>query len=391
MVTQMKLTKKCIDDLEYSGSNNSRHIAWDDAITGFGCRIYPSGKKTFIFSYRMNGRQRLISIGKYGAITVDQARKHAQKMIAQIINEEDPLEERQNRRAGETMADLCSFYLERHSKLVKKSWREDQRRIKQHISPSLSGIKVESIKRPDIATLHRRIGEKTPYEANSVLALLSSIFEFAIKHGYREETAGNPAKRIDKFHEEKRDRWVTPEELPRIAAAIANEGNEYVRAALRIYLFTGARKSEVLDMKWADVDMAQKIWRLPTTKAGRIHYIPLSQQIIDLLSKIPRQKDNPYVICGMKPGAHLVNIDKPWRRVRKAAGVEDVRLHDLRRTVGSWLAQRGSSLHLIGQVLNHSNASTTQIYAHFAQDHVRTALDDHGSRLVEIAGKSLTI
>jgi hypothetical protein len=219
----MKLTKKYIDSLKYAGSGNSRHIVWDDAISGFGCRIYPSGKKSFVLSYRKNGRKRLYTIGQYGSITLDQARKQAQKQLAKIIDDGDPLDDREQDRNGETMADLCDFYLTRHSKVVKKTWREDERRIKQHILPALSGTKVKNIKRPDIASLHRKIGQKTPYEANSVLALLSSIFEFSIKHGYRDEAAGNPAKRIDKFHEEKRDRWVTPQELPRIAAAIDKE------------------------------------------------------------------------------------------------------------------------------------------------------------------------
>jgi integrase len=387
----VKITKRIIDAATYTGTNNARCILWDDTISGFGCRIYPSGKKSFVLSYRKNGRKRLFTIGRYGSITLEQARKQAQKQFAKLIDGLDPLEDRAQGRNGETMADLCDLYLEHHSKLVKKSWSQDQGRIERHILPVLSSIKVKDITRPDIAFLHRKIGMKTPYEANSVLALLSSMFEFSIKHGYRDEASGNPAKRIDKFHEVKRDRWVTLEEMPRIAEAISNEENIYIQAALWLYLFTGARKSEVLGMKWVDVDLTQKTWRLPTTKAGRIHYIPLSQPIIELLSKIPKQKDNPYVICGKKEKSHLVNITKPWERVRKAAGTEDVRLHDLRRTVGSWLAQSGSSLHLIGRVLNHSNASTTQIYAHFGQDQVRSALDDHGTRLAEIVGTSLTI
>lgn len=286
---------------------------------------------------------------------------------------------------------MTQAYIEQHAKIRKRTWREDKRRIDLYVLPALGSRKISAVIRPDIAKLHRRVGRTSPYEANRLLALLSVMFEFAIKQGLRDEASGNPAKHIEKFPETKRDRWITPEELPRVAEAIDQETSEYVRAAFWLYLLTGARKSEVLTMRWGDVDLARKEWRLPTTKAGRTHYIPLSEPAVDILAKLPKQEGNPYVICGHKAGSHLVNISGAWRRVRKAAGVEDARPHDLRRTVGSWLAQSGNSLHLIGKVLNHSNASTTQIYARFAQDQVRTALDEHASRLTAATGKNITI
>jgi integrase len=123
------------------------------------------------------------------------------------------------------------------------------------------------------------------------------------------------------------------------------------------------------------------------TKAGRVHYVPLSAPAMTILRELPRLGDNPYILPGHIHGRPIVNINRPWRRIRKAAGVEDVRLHDLRRTVGSWLAQSGNSLHLIGRVLNHSNQSTTAIYARFGQDHVRQALEEHAARLMGVAGK----
>ncbi len=145
------------------------------------------------------------------------------------------------------------------------------------------------------------------------------------------------------------------------------------------------RKSELLTAKWTDIDFERKELRLNDTKAGRVHYVPLNEAAIDLLSRVPRLEENPYIIPGSIKGKHMVNISKPWLRIRKAANLEDVRLHDLRRTVGSWLAQSGNSLHLIGKVLNHSNQSTTAVYARFAQDDVRNALEGHGKMLMEKA------
>ena len=191
---------------------------------------------------------------------------------------------------------------------------------------------------------------------------------------------------IDKFREQKRDRWVTAEELTRLAVAISQDRNLYARPALWLYLLTGVRKTELLRVRWEDIDFSRAELRLPDTKPGRTHHVPLSAPALALLDRLPRQEGNAYILPGLKPGQHLVNIEKPWRRVRKAAGIEDVRLHDLRRTVGSWLAQAGHSLPLIGRVLNHTNPATTAIYARLGDDPAREALEDHARRLAEVSG-----
>jgi integrase len=157
--------------------------------------------------------------------------------------------------------------------------------------------------------------------------------------------------------------------------------------ALWLYLLTGMRKSELLSAKWTDIDWQRQELRLGKTKAGRVHYVPLSAPAIAILRDLPRIEGSPYILPGHVHGRPLGNINKSWERIRKAAGVEDVRLHDLRRTVGSWLAPSGNSLHLIGHVLNHSNQATTAIYARFGQDHVRQALEEHAARIMGVAGK----
>ena len=383
----MRLNKTTIDRIKYEGTNNKKHIVWDDALPSFGCRIYPSGKKAFVFAYRYAGRKRLMVLGRYGLLTVDQARKKAKKLGVAVSDGVDPMQLKREELHGNTVSALCEYYLEQHDKKKKKSWKEDQRRIERYVKPALGKHLVKTLARVDVAQQHRRIGTNSPYEANRILALLSVMFEFAINQGFREESAGNPAKRIEKWPEQKRDRWATREELSQLVEAINQEKSIYVRGALWMYLLTGARKSEVLTMRWTDLDLSRGTWRQPETKAGRTHYLSLSPPVVQLLREIPKQEGNPYVICGHKESAHLVNIDKAWRRVRKSAGVEDLRLHDLRRTVGSWLAQSGNSLHLIGRVLGHSNASTTQIYAHFAEDHVRMALDKHAQNVLSVVGR----
>ncbi len=382
----MKLTKTVVDNATYTGADLARCVLWDEELSGFGLRVYPSGRKAFVLSFRVAGRKRLMTLGAYGVLTVEQARQDARAKLAGVeIQGTDPLELKQQAAQGETLADLCAQYMDRHGRL-KRSRRDDQRRIDRHILPTWGTRKVKDITRSMVAGLHSRIGREAPYEANRTLALLSKMFELARIWGFVPDNATNPARDIDRFREERRDRWVTPEELPRLAQAINEEPNPAARNALWLYLLVGTRKTELLSAKWEDLSFERAELRLPTTKAGRAHYIPLSSTAMALLQQIPRIEGNPFILPGKLDGAHLVNIDKAWRRVRAAAGIEDVRLHDLRRTVGSWLAQAGNSLHLIGRVLNHSNQSTTAIYARFGEDSVRAALEQHGARIMGAAG-----
>jgi integrase len=219
------------------------------------------------------------------------------------------------------------------------------------------------------------------------LALVRKMLNLASAWGYVDDGWQNPSRGIPMHKEKSRDRWLTADELPRLAQAIDAEANVYARAAIWLYLLTGVRKSELLNLKWADIDWDRGELHLGDTKAGRPHFVPLSRAALAVLQTIPKQEDNPYVICGNRKGRPLVNITKPWVRIKQAAGVEDVRLHDLRRTVGSWLAQAGNDLHLIGKVLNHSQLPTTAVYARFSQDVVHQALEAHGERIMAAAGK----
>lgn len=434
----MKLTKKAIDAAVYDRKSVTRNgksiypqqIHWDNDLTGFGLRVYPSEKKSFVISYRANGRKRIMTIARYGRKTLEQARSLAKVKLGAVEGGADPLEEKQRKAKGETVRDLCAAYMELYAKEHKKeaSWIDDERRIKRDILPAWGNIKAVNIKHSDVAALHRKIGKNSPYSANRLAALVSKMFSLARKWGFVEADSVNPARDIEHYKEEKRDRWVTPEELPFVMEAVNEESNDYARRGLWLYLLTGLRKNELLTAKWEYVDWTRKELRLPDTKSGKVHYLPLSEAAISMLEDVPRIKNNPYILPGLKESSHLVNIDKPWQRTRAKAtvkiwaayegtkdliselrekldreptirevqdaadfdlstGVLDVRLHDLRRTVGSWLAQSGNSLHLIGRVLNHSNQSTTAIYARFGQDQVREALEQHGKKIMGIAGQ----
>ncbi|MCP5246081.1 MAG: tyrosine-type recombinase/integrase [Burkholderiales bacterium] len=385
----MKLNKTIIDKLKYIGNaeKNERCIVWADEPSGLGVRVYPSGKKAFVFSYRHEGRKQLKTIGRYGDITLSQAENQVKKDIAALLDNKNPLTERNRARLGASVKHLCDLYITQHASR-KKTGKEDIRRINQRILPAWSSHKIKSITRQDVIALHSKIGKSAPYEANRVLALVSKLFNFAVHMEIVDAGHPNPASGVTKFKEKKRDRYVTENELPKLIEAIQNEPNQSARYAFWLYLLTGVRKEELLTVKWSDIVELGKNYqmRIEETKNDKTHYLPLSDAAMAILKQIPRIEGNSYIIVGKNKGAHLVNISKAWRRIRVVAGIEDVRLHDLRRTVGSWLAQAGNSLHLIGKVLNHSNASTTAIYARFGQDTIRNALDSHGKQILSAAG-----
>lgn len=340
-----KLTKRAIDDLVYAGDGASRDVRWDASVPGFGVRVYPSGKKAFVLSYREAGRKRLMTLGAYGPITLDQARDQAKLNLGELVKGNNPLDQRKERAKAKTIGDLCNEYLIRYAP-SKKSYKDDQRYIEKYVLPRWRAIRIDSLKRSDIADLHHSFVSRAPYAGNRLLALLRRMLNLAKLWGFVGDDFSNPATGIPLHKELQRDRWVTAGELPRLAQAISAQSSPYVRAAFWLYLLTGVRKSELLGAKWADVEFDRRELRLPETKAGRPHIVPLSEPALEVLRALPREQGNPHVLPGRKEGAPLVNIAKAWDQVRRNAGIEDVRLHDLRRTVGSWLAQSGNDIHL---------------------------------------------
>ena len=212
------------------------------------------------------------------------------------------------------------------------------------------------------------------------------MFNLAADWGYLPNGAPNPAQGIQRFREVKRDRWVQGDELPRLAAAIDAEQDPFVRGAVWLYLLTGLRKNELLGARWEHVDLDGGTMLIPETKGGRPFRAHLSKPAVEIVRGLPRFVGNPYVFPSpRRQGAHLYDIQKQWERVRKSAGLEDVRLHDLRRTLGSMMATAGAPLLMIAKALNHKSTVPTEIYARLADDPVHAALDAHAERLMEAA------
>jgi len=385
-MTATKLTQKVVDAATYKDKaiSQERYVLWDSSFSGFGVRVYPSGKKAYVISYRIQRRKRLMVIGDASIFTLVQARDKARTLLVDTREQRDPLGRKQRDSAIKTFKAFAELYMERYAKKHKRSWKEDERRLQKSLIPRFGSKMLTAIHRSDIGAYHAQTGSDTPYEANRQLRLLHKMFSLAMEWGFIDEKAINPADKITYHKEKKRERFLNREELIKVFQALTTEHNLYACAAIWMYLLTGARKNELLQAKWQDVDVENHALCIPLNKSGRVHYVPLSSTALDILDQIPRVADNPYIFVGHKSGQHLVNITKPWKRVVVAAGIEHARVHDLRRTVGSWLAQSGKSLPLIGKVLNHANPSTTAIYAKLLHDNASEALEEHGSRLLAI-------
>lgn len=381
----MKLTELAISKAIYSGhgGNDIRMDTAAKAVPGLALRIYPSGMKSFVLRYSFHGRKQLMTVGKVGAMSLLEARTRARKLMVQVADGVNPLaEKRMDAQAG-TVKQLCADYMERHSKGKKKSWQKDQSHIDRHILPAWGNLRPSDVVRADVAALHGRIGKSAPYEANRCLALVSVIFKLAKIWGDVPADHVNPAQDIPHFKERSRDRFVSVQELPKLVDAIDAEESLHIRSYFHLLLLTGMRKSELLEARWDNVDFDRQELRLPDPKQGKVHYVPLTPPAIAILQALPRAGQDIFPVKA---------VDNQWRRIRSRAGMPGLRIHDLRRSVGSWLAMSGASLALIGKVLGHSNPATTAIYARFSQDAVRDAMDRHSVQIQNVSnGQSAEI
>ena len=377
-----KITKRAVDDAKPKAG---RYTVWDTELRGFGLRVNVDGSKTYVVKYSFGGRQWWYSIGKHGSWTPEKARREAKSLLGEVADGDNPAGLRRASRDNPTVADLSAMFLREHVRPKRKpSTAEVYRDILERlVVPVLGRFRVADVTRADVAKLHHKLRE-TPRQANHVVAVLSRAFNWAEQRGYRPDGT-NPCMHIDKYPERKRERFLSEGELASLGDALAEaerdgDENPCAVAALRLLVFTGCRRGEILGLRWEDVNFQQAMLQLPDSKTGA-KVVYLSPPALDVLSKTPRLESNPYVIRGNKPGAHLVNLKAPWGRIRKKAGLDDVRIHDIRHSYASMAASGGASLPMIGKLLGHSQAQTTQRYAHFAADPVRAANEAIGQRI----------
>jgi integrase len=303
-------------------------------------------------------------------------------MLAEVSGGGDPSRTRQDDRKSPTFREFAERYMLEHSLKRKKpnSVATDRRLLDNHILSALGAKKIQAIDRKDIRALHQGMAA-IPYAANRAMTLLAHLFTMAEKWGVRPDGT-NPCRHVERFPEEKRERYLTPDEINRLSEVLAKAEQEQtepaaVVLALRLLLLTGCRMGEILTLQWAFLDMDKGVLNLPDSKTGK-KTVYLSAPALAVLAAAERLPGNAYVVPGRKPGACLVNLEKPWRRVRARAGLESVRLHDLRHTFASMGAAAGLSLPMIGKLLGHTQVQTTARYAHLAADPMMQAANTIG-------------
>lgn len=368
-----RLTDKNIAKLATPARGN--RITYDGTVAGFGVRITAGGARAFILNYRrkVDGRERRYTIGTFPNWSTTAAREEAKRLRRQIDAGADPVGELRARRAEPTMADLADRFLAEHVPRKRAATQRDYRQqIRIDILPALGRMKVPSVTIADIDALHRTITARAPIHANRVTALLSKMFSLAMRWGWRVD---NPVKGIERNTENKRHRYLAGPELSRLATALAKFPDVGAANAVRLALLTGARRGELLAARWADFDLVAGVWTKPasTTKQQVLHRVALSDIAVRLLIEMRRHSTSSVWVFPARRGGHRKTLREPWDALRAAAGIRDVRLHDLRHTFASLSASSGASLPLIGAMLGHATPSTTARYTHLLDDPQRAA------------------
>jgi integrase len=417
---QFPFTPAVLDQLEIP---EKRTVTYKDTKTGYlSLYVTPNGVKTFFVRKRVKGRDERLVIGRYPIISIKQARQKGAILCGIIADRKDPLEEfRKEKLNRKTFGEHFAEYMHRYSKLHKKSWEYDEREINRFVGHWFNR-KLSDIKKSDVELLHEKIGRENGYtQANTIVRRLSSIFNKAISWGWE---GVNPAKGIQKFKEQARDRFIMPNEMPYILRALDQEHNEDLRDYFLMLFMTGVRKTNALMMRWDQINYELKEWRIPETKNGEPLVLPLIQGAIDILKRRQLTTQSKWVFPQKEnPKLHIKDPIKAWKRIRSIATLEfwnsheptaefirkyrddfksyyapytlvekieelaqkegyelpptymDIRIHDIRRTFGSYQALTGASLSIIGRSLGHKSVKATQIYARLNLDPVRESVE----------------
>ncbi len=397
-----KLTKRSVDNAKANGRDT---FYWDTEIKGFGLKVTPAGRKAYVCQYRAGGGRRgatrRYTIGIHGSPwTVDQARVEAKRILGLASNGKDPASAKQEQRAALTVAELCDLYLAEGCATKKASTlATDRGRIERHIKPLLGSLKVHSVTRAHVRRFLQDVaGGKTATDvktkkrgraivkggkgtATRTVGLLGGIFAYALEHGI---IAENVVRGVKRFPDRKSERFLSEKELGDLGRALRslaeNGENAQAIAIIKLLIFTGARKGEIERLLWSEVDMERGLLELGDSKTGQ-KAIVLNPPALQVLSEIERIGESPFVFPASKGKGHFEGVPKVWRKARDLAGLPDVRLHDLRHSFASVAVSGGASLPVIGALLGHAHAATTQRYAHLSNDPLRTVSGTVGQTL----------
>jgi integrase len=374
-----KLTKRTIDAIP-SPTGDDRVVIHDSEVKGFSIRI-SRGSRTFYLYRWIGGRPQRIRLGGYPELAPEAARKLAEKANGEVAQGKDLAAERRRRRTPSrtdpTLGEVFDHTLEHHWKPHARTWEWYEQVFNNHTPAAWKSRRLSSLTKVDLLERHRAIGKQNgTYIANRWRSIVHRLFEVAVEDF--DFAGGNPVRKVKRFAEQERERFVTPEELPQLFDAIDAAPDVRVADFLRLALLTGARKTAILRMKFEDVDLSRAVWSIPSSDSKNkspVH-VPLVPEAVEIIhSRLTTAGGREWVFPGRHGRGHLTDVRKPVAKVFKAAGLEDVHLHDLRRTFGSWQAANGSSELVIGKSLGHRNSRSTAVYARLTLDPVRHSVE----------------
>ena len=364
-----RLTKRTVDAIKASGADT---VYWDGKLTGFGLRVRKSGRKYYVVQTRVDGKLRWFTIGPHGPITPDEARAKALEILADAKKGVDARNSEARNDARWRVAELCRRFLDEYlpAHCKPRTQAEYRRLVMLFVAPTIGEMRISDVQRKDVAALHHDL-RAHPYQANRTLSVLSKMFSLAEVWGLRPD-GSNPCRHVSRYKERMLERFLSDEETARLGVVLREFEDDMPSAvaAFRLLLLTGCRMSEIRDLRWECVKT--DCIELRDTKTGG-RAVPLGPEARAVLDAIPREEGNPWVITGRRRGTHLADLQRPWQRIRKRAGLDDVRIHDLRHSFASRALALGESLTMIGKLLGHTQVQTTARYAHLARDSIQSA------------------
>ncbi|WP_370700565.1 tyrosine-type recombinase/integrase [Fibrella musci] len=357
-----------------------RYSVSDTKMPMLKVAVYPSGIKTFLLYRKVKGAPERIKIGRFPDLTIEQARTEAQRLTSLITLGQNPNKDRVAERRALTFNELYEKYYTHHALKFTKGPRANRKMMECHVFPAFGKSKANGITAAHIRNFHTKIGEKRAgTTANRLVAVMSAVFNFGIRESYLD--CANPCTGLRKYKSVSRDRFLSVDELDLFFAAVEQE-DALFRDFFKLLLYTGARKSNVLSMKWTDINLDVKRWRIAETQTKNrdVNIVLLSEpalQILNARDVANRALTTPsrFVFPGTAMDGYLKDPKKAFDRVRDRMQVQDIRMHDLRRTLGSYMAISGTSLPIIGKALNHKSQVSTAIYARLSNDPVLEAVN----------------
>ena len=386
MSKRFPFTKRSIEAISPNDPDSkSREAEYSDAeCIGLKLRVSKGGRKFFQHRYRYMGRKKCLSIGEHPHVTIQDARQRVSEHKSLLSRQIDPSEQREQKTNDWTFRKFSKELYMPHALQHKKTWKEDTYKLDRQIIPAFGDYRLSSISARDIATLLTQQRDRTSATtANHYATLIKRMFNLAVKWGLLEKS---PATSLDRFKEKPhRERYLTKEELPRFLKALDELEDGLSKAAIKLLLFTGGRKGEITSLRYDQWKLNEKRLFLPDTKNGRSRSIILNDRAIAVLKGLkknkdstPRTKDSDYLFPS-KQGTkrpHIYDLRSPFERTCIAAGIEGLRVHDLRHSFATLALQGGASLYDVSKLLGHSDVSMTQRYAHMADDSLQTATDN---------------